>query len=966
MRFVLTLLIVLINAVHSVPAAAQGKELSISWLPYGELTANTPVSFVVHPFDRFPVKGSDADPGYSPYVGATATWIKRTELIWDFGDGIKRTSFYGMTATHRYRKPGSYTIRVTAKHSDTQFSTGKLVVQIKDVGRLYMTIGAIAAPQKPASIQFSASRYVNPIPSDSQLDYEWGFGDGNSQTGIDLWNPVHRYEKPGRYQVTMTATDAAGQSKTRKRKIRVEGAGDETAQAPNPLEEKIDTKTVVSKFTANISGTVSGALQGKVTPIAQTAYYLVGKKRGCRLKLSIWDDQALAHGTITFRLSNPPVGGGRYQPKNTRIALKLYADPKRYQEARRTLTGRRGAVGSSPFGLQEGIAFSTHTGNARLDVVPGQYVVGNINATLLNYKRTAQGKVPTGLSISFQNAFSIKLGDLADVTNLIDGILPPTLLQHSEALKTLRKIKRGQPCGEDNFEIRSYSPREELGHIYANRRTVGVWFTEPIDSTTVSPETFQVGYPNAKGEFVSAKGRFLLNTRAIRFVPHDPLRAGIHYRIKVKTGPNGVKSLAGTELEDGDGSGWRESIFTTKVDVQLRANGSFGCNIYQSAQDVPLIVGKPAIARIHVRWQKMDDVHPSAQVKAFSARVKVGKHDEALSGSTVHRFVRPDLLEGTDLSKAEHTAQVPFIPTTRGSRELPFTLSVTPKDKQFGPEYWNACQYKEWDKKPKLAIDMYVLDLNQYLPPEEHLTGALINQFVQEVQTYAWQLFPVHRVEITLKTIPLPEPLPSPLKSCDVFCYMSGEVNLHHGITFIDENGVSQNAVKNVKQFVGYEQMLRKSGPADIRMVVGPMSLFSGAGGTFVRVDTAGFAVIGTALSKKNFSRNVNGAVHEIGHALGLRHIPTVDRQTRADVTRIREWTKGSNGALWFDGIEGFRMTRDGKTAWLKSSIEGNAEGRWLTPLMFPGTIDQHRAFISSWNYRNIQKKFDIRSFGAR
>jgi hypothetical protein len=64
-------------------------------------------------------------------------------------------------------------------------------------------------------------------------------------------------------------------------------------------------------------------------------------------------------------------------------------------------------------------------------------------------------------------------------------------------------------------------------------------------------------------------------------------------------------------------------------------------------------------------------------------------------------------------------------------------------------------------------------------------------------------------------------------------------------------------------------------------------------------------------------------------------------------------------GAVWFGGIDGMRMSRDGKIFWLKSSVSGNQESSSIVPLMFPKTRNAADAFIAHHHYRLIQKFFD-------
>jgi hypothetical protein len=113
----------------------------------------------------------------------------------------------------------------------------------------------------------------------------------------------------------------------------------------------------------------------------------------------------------------------------------------------------------------------------------------------------------------------------------------------------------------------------------------------------------------------------------------------------------------------------------------------------------------------------------------------------------------------------------------------------------------------------------------------------------------------------------------------------------------------------------------------------------------------------------KHRDRWVFAVVHEIGHTLGLDHLPyltgTDAGNERSILIALRDhsWANGGEPAHWYEGIEGFRIDRDGRSGDNKSSVEGNAEGSWLVPLMFPASIPYRDAFIVRHQYLDLLER---------
>jgi PKD repeat protein len=120
---------------------------------------------------------------------------------WSFGDGSTGS---GERATHAYVTPGLYTVRLTvwtASGASSQAS-GSVLIGPGAARVSFTTPGGLAGSRIPFSAWVSD-------PGATVVAYSWTFGDGGSGTGA---RPEHVYARAGRYTVTLTVIDNAGQT----------------------------------------------------------------------------------------------------------------------------------------------------------------------------------------------------------------------------------------------------------------------------------------------------------------------------------------------------------------------------------------------------------------------------------------------------------------------------------------------------------------------------------------------------------------------------------------------------------------------------------------------------------------------------------------------------------------------------------------------------------------------------------
>ncbi|MEI6796225.1 MAG: PKD domain-containing protein [Methanomassiliicoccales archaeon] len=143
--------------------------------------------------------------------------------IWSFGDGSVVTTNAEMV-THVYADP-SLSITATLTVRDVSLHTASAALTIKvdgvDPSPQLLVNGSTPNPiinlDQMAVTQFSAAPSYDLIDDESPpqgivIRYDWSFGDGsfvNNSRAVS-----HYYQTPGRFQLTLTITDAAGRTNT--------------------------------------------------------------------------------------------------------------------------------------------------------------------------------------------------------------------------------------------------------------------------------------------------------------------------------------------------------------------------------------------------------------------------------------------------------------------------------------------------------------------------------------------------------------------------------------------------------------------------------------------------------------------------------------------------------------------------------------------------------------------------------
>ena len=151
-----------------------------------------------------------------------------TAWSWDFGDG---TNTAEQNPVHVYMTAGRYTVSLTATNAGgSNTSTRKDYITVSGsvkppAANFY---GMPTSGRAPLAVRFTDTSTGSPTT------WYWAFGDG---TNASVQHPVHTYTAAGKYTVSLTASNAGGNTtKTRTQYITVYGP------APTPPRQRIPAR----------------------------------------------------------------------------------------------------------------------------------------------------------------------------------------------------------------------------------------------------------------------------------------------------------------------------------------------------------------------------------------------------------------------------------------------------------------------------------------------------------------------------------------------------------------------------------------------------------------------------------------------------------------------------------------------------------------------------------------------------
>lgn len=159
-----------------------------------------------------PVASFTADPAVCPgadvvfEAGTASPDSARTgRFEWDFGDGVTGS---GLRMTHRFEKPGTFTVRLTVTTDGEEgcsTASAERTIIVNERPEAVIETGGPERTGPDEAVRFTA---FGSRDGDGLIrSYAWDFGDGEKAEGIEA---VHRYRKPGAFRAVLSVTDNSG------------------------------------------------------------------------------------------------------------------------------------------------------------------------------------------------------------------------------------------------------------------------------------------------------------------------------------------------------------------------------------------------------------------------------------------------------------------------------------------------------------------------------------------------------------------------------------------------------------------------------------------------------------------------------------------------------------------------------------------------------------------------------------
>jgi PKD repeat protein len=129
-----------------------------------------------------------------------------TRYDWNFGDGGFGS---GVTESHRYSRPGTFTISLTVTDSAGKTGTATATVSVDSGGADVTVANFTMSPTtiRAGQVAFFDASVSTPMAGRTITRYEWNFGDNRIVEGARV---EHVFNPAGSYTVTLTVTDSGG------------------------------------------------------------------------------------------------------------------------------------------------------------------------------------------------------------------------------------------------------------------------------------------------------------------------------------------------------------------------------------------------------------------------------------------------------------------------------------------------------------------------------------------------------------------------------------------------------------------------------------------------------------------------------------------------------------------------------------------------------------------------------------
>jgi PKD repeat protein len=160
---------------------------------------------------------SPTNPGVNDTVffNASQSLAANASYSWDFGDGSTGS---GLTPTHQYARPGTYTVILTVRNDLGQSASTTRTVTVSASSTQLVAAFTFSPTDPTISLGTNNVIFDARDSSTNATRWEWDFGDGSTSSGQRV---NHTFSRAGTWVVRLTVTDSDGRSATTTRNVTV-------------------------------------------------------------------------------------------------------------------------------------------------------------------------------------------------------------------------------------------------------------------------------------------------------------------------------------------------------------------------------------------------------------------------------------------------------------------------------------------------------------------------------------------------------------------------------------------------------------------------------------------------------------------------------------------------------------------------------------------------------------------------
>jgi len=167
--------------------------------------------------------------------------VKVVNYTWTFIDGVP-VSLYDIGPVHQFRSPGTFVVTLNVTDAAGNWDMDMMTVTVNDTTPPVAEAGPDQTVDEGAVVVFDASGSTD---NDCISGFLWTFSDGGPVT-LEGIQPVHRFDTPGEFLVTLNVTDSSGHWATDTLTVTVRDLTPPVAEAGQDFETDEDTTIMLN------------------------------------------------------------------------------------------------------------------------------------------------------------------------------------------------------------------------------------------------------------------------------------------------------------------------------------------------------------------------------------------------------------------------------------------------------------------------------------------------------------------------------------------------------------------------------------------------------------------------------------------------------------------------------------------------------------------------------------------------